>query len=88
MKGQTVSAAPPRQPCSSAVLQKVNIMLKWRTDSTYKQESKTCHTHGVIPYISRLQYKKGEEMVELQSVGGGRVKTAADKGSFESCLQI
>lgn len=57
MNRHTLSA-PLFCSCSSAVLEKV-IMFRWITDfRTDKQESKTRHTHSVIPYISQLRYKR------------------------------
>lgn len=68
MNRHTLSA-PLSCSCSSAVLEKV-IMFRWITDfRTDKQESKTHHTHSVIPYISQLWYKRERRLFNYSHQG-------------------
>ena len=69
MNRHTLSA-PLSCSCSSAVLGKV-IMFRWITDfRTDKRESKTHHTHSVIPYISQLWYKRERRLFNYSHRGG------------------
>lgn len=46
------------------------IMFRWTTDfRTDKQESKTRHTHSVIPYISQLWYKRERRLFNYSHRG-------------------
>lgn len=68
MNRHTLSA-PLSCSCSSAVLGKV-IMFRWITDfRTDKRESKTHHTHSVIPYISQLWYKRERRLFNYSHRG-------------------
>lgn len=52
------------------------IMFRWTTDfRTDKQESKTHHTHSVIPYISQLWYKRERRLFNYSHWGGGNENT-------------